>query len=132
MSYTAEMINGRPEPFMGKIMAHHFNWGEPGEQPERIWQVIRGGDAAKLKPGAEVQGHGHVHPAFVDSIKIGTKQIYYTEDGRKVMIELTQIDGLIPEGLGEGMIKQDGEDERGYYYIGRVVAVESPLNKSQK
>ena len=113
-------------------MAHHFNWGSPGEQPERIWQVIRGGSNAKLEPGAEVEGHGHVHPSFTDSIKIGAQEIYYTEDDQKVMVTLTQIDGLSSSGPGENMIQQEGEDELGYYYIGTVVAVEPSLKKSKK
>ncbi len=127
-------VEQQTEKFSGpfaKVRTHHFNYGSPGEQPEKVWQVIRGGGHAKLTVGAEVMGHGHVHPAFKDQIRIGEQEVYYTKDGRAVTVKLEQIEGL-PSGPASDMIKQDGEDELGYLYMGTVVALEVPLKKTVK
>lgn len=123
-----EQISG----LFGKFRAHHFNYGQPGEQPEGIWQVIRGGADARLEVGADVMGHGHIHPAFKNQIVIGAQEVYHTKDGRSVSVKLEQINGLSPLGSVVGMIKQDG-DKIGYQFYGKVVAIGSaPLKKSKK
>ncbi len=116
----------------GRIRAHHFNYAYPGEQAECIWHVIGGGANAKLEVGADVMGHGHVHPEFIEHIVIGAKEVYYTKDGRAVTVKLEQIDGLPSSFSGEGMINQDREDELGYLFFGKVVCLEVPLKKGNK
>lgn len=104
-----------------RFHAHVFNYGSPGEQPQGIWQRIRGGANTTIEVGADVIGHEHVNPAFVGEISIGEEIETRLPDGRYARVELTSVQGL-RTSADPDMIKQDGEDELGYKFTGEVVS----------
>jgi len=94
------------------VRAHHYNYAYPGEQPEGIWQRIRGGIAPsdKLVVGADVMGHYHIG----DNSNLSIKDEIEMQFGKETwLVKVTN-----RSQNGEEMIRQEGEDETGHHIFG--------------
>ena len=117
----AEEIVASPSSLPGCVRAHHFNWGEQGDQDQGVWRPIRCGGNSSYQKGVDVVGHEHVEPNFVAKIRVGATLHTSLPTGERVSVKLDLVEGLGPFG-SDGMITQD-EDEIGFRFCGTIVDI---------
>jgi len=122
--------NEKGKSIIGNFRSHHFNYGTIGEQPEGIWQVIRGGANAHYEVGADVRGHGHIDESQRGQLVQGAMIEYQVPgDQRWFVVELDSINGIYE--VNKDKICQ-GEDEFGYEFFGKIVEIRDTLIKKKK
>ncbi len=120
-----QQLGGSPANFKSghKLLGHHYDYGDPGEQAEGIGKRIRqgAGGSDKIEPGAQVKGHYHIPKG----VSIGQRSTIFVDDrsgtGGRWEVEIDDITGFPGAIHNQNMIRQDRADVTGAKFFGVCV-----------